>query len=73
MVLVVKNSPVSAGDIRDGSSVPELDPLEEGMATLPVFLPENPIDTGAMATVPGVVKSQTRLKQRSMHSIQVSG
>ena len=34
MALVVKNSPVSTGDIRDPSSIlgPE-DPVEEGMAT----------------------------------------
>ena len=34
MVLVVKNPPVNAGDIRDvGSSLGQEDPLEEGMAT----------------------------------------
>ena len=32
-VLVVKNPPANAGDIRDGSSIPESeDALEEGMA-----------------------------------------
>ena len=34
VVLVVKNPPASAGDIRDGGSIPGLeDPLEEGTAT----------------------------------------
>ena len=36
MVLVIKNPPANAGDIRDVGSVPHLgqeDPLEEGMAT----------------------------------------
>ena len=34
MVLVVKNLPVSAGDIRDMDLIPgSEDPLEEGMAT----------------------------------------
>ena len=34
MVLVVKNSPADAGDIRDvGSSLGWEDPLEEGVAT----------------------------------------
>ena len=34
MVLVVKNPPVNAGDIRNVGSIPGLeDPLEEGMAT----------------------------------------
>ena len=34
MVLVAKNPPVNAGDIRNVGSIPGLeDPLEEGMAT----------------------------------------
>ena len=34
MVLVVKNLPASAGNIRDMASIPGLErPLEEGMAT----------------------------------------
>ena len=34
MVLVIKNPPANAGNIRDVGSIPELeDPLEEGMAT----------------------------------------
>ena len=40
------------------------DPLEEGMSTLSsIFCLENPMDRGTwLATVHGVVKSQTRLK-----------
>ena len=34
MVLVVKDMPANAGDIRDMGSIPgQEDPLEEGMAT----------------------------------------
>ena len=34
VVLVVKNLPVNAGDVRDRGLIPGLgDPLEEGMAT----------------------------------------
>ena len=34
MVLVVKNLPANAGDVRDASSIPESGrPPEEGMAT----------------------------------------
>ena len=34
VVLVVKNLPASAGDVRDTASIPgSEDPLEEGMAT----------------------------------------
>ena len=38
--LVVKNLPADAGDVRDKvRSLGRGDPLEEGMATTPVFLP----------------------------------
>ena len=36
---MVKSLPASAGDLRDGDSLDREDPLEEGMATTPVFLP----------------------------------
>ena len=40
VVLVVKNLPVDAGDVKNmGSVFGWEDPLEEGMATTPVFLP----------------------------------
>ena len=38
--LVVKNTPASAGDVREaGSSLGREGPLEEEMATPPVFVP----------------------------------
>ena len=40
VILVVKNPPASEGDIRDvGSILGSEDPLEEDVATTPVFLP----------------------------------
>ena len=37
---MIKNLSVNAGDIKDSGSIPGSgDPLEEGMATHPVFLP----------------------------------
>ena len=40
MALVVKNPPANAGDTRDAGLIPAWeDPLEEGMAPTPVFLP----------------------------------
>ena len=45
------------------------DSLEEGMATSTVFLPGESMDRGAWwGTVKRVTKSQTGLKQLSMHS-----
>ena len=39
VVLVVKNSPANAGDIRDAGWIPSWkDPLEKGMATHPRIL-----------------------------------
>ena len=38
VLLVVKNPPTSAGDVRDTDSIPGWeDPLEEGMQPTPVF------------------------------------
>ena len=43
VALVVKNLPVNAGDIRDVGLTPGSEnPLEEGMATPPVFLSGDP-------------------------------
>ena len=40
VLLVVKNPPTSAGDVRDTDSIPGWeDPLKEGMQPTPVFLP----------------------------------
>ena len=71
MALVVKNPPVDAGDKRDIGSIPgREDPLEEGMATHSSILAWRiPMDRGAVqATVHGVAKSGTRLKQLSMQA-----
>ena len=47
MVLVVKNMPANAGDIRDTGLVPgREDPLEEGMATHSTSCLKNPMDRG---------------------------
>ena len=64
VVLVVKNPPASAGDIRDGGSIPGLeDPLEEGMTTHSSILAWRiSMDRGAWrVTVHGVANSRTRL------------
>ena len=68
MVLVVKNLPADAGNVRDSALIPgQEDPLEEDMATRSSILnPENLMDRGAWrATVYKVAKSQTRLKSLS--------
>ena len=76
MVLVVKNLPVNAGDVRDMGSIPGLGrfPQKEGIATHSSILAwripwtEEP---GGL-TVHRVTNSQTRLKQLSMHTTSVS-
>ena len=61
---MIKNSPDNVGNIRDMGSVPE---SKAGQPT-PVFLPENPMDRGALwAIVHRVAKSQTQLKLLIMH------
>ena len=71
VVLVVKNSPAKAGDIRDAGSNPGSGRPPRGGHDNPLqysFL-ENPMDTGAwQAMVHRVTKSQTRLKQLSTHT-----
>ena len=65
VALVVKNPPANSEGARDVGSIPALRrSLEEGMATdSSIFCLENPMDRGTwLATVHGVVKSQTRLK-----------
>jgi len=48
MVLVVKNLPANAGDIRNTGSVPWEDPLKKEMATHSSILAwRNPMDRGA--------------------------
>ena len=65
VVLVVKNPPVNAGNIRDVGSIPGLGrfPGGEHGNLLQYSCLENPMDRGAWrTTVHGVAKSQTSLK-----------
>ena len=62
VVLVVKNPPANAGDIRDPSLIPGLGRCPGGGHGNPLQYSclENPMDRGAcQATVHGVVKSWT--------------
>ena len=70
MALVVKNLPANARDIEMWvQSLGWKDPLEEETATHSSIFLENPMDRGAwQAIVHRVAKSQTQLKQLSMHS-----
>ena len=66
---MVKNLPANAGDTRDAGSIPGLarSPGEGNGYALQYSCPENPMDGGAWGTmVPGVAKSQTRLKRLSL-------
>ena len=72
MVLLVKSSPASAGDIRDAGSVPGLgrSPGEGHGNPLQYSCPENPMGRGAWwAMVHRVVKSQTQLNRLSTHNV----
>ena len=62
VVLVVKNPPANAGDVRDAGLIPGLgiSPGEGNGHPLQYSCLENPMDRGAWgATVHGVTKSQT--------------
>ena len=66
VVLVVKNQPANAGDIRDVGSIPGLggSPREGNDNPLQYSCQENSKDRGAWwATVHGVIKSWPRLKR----------
>ena len=68
VVLVVKNPPVNAGNIRDVGSSPGSGrfPGGEHGNLLQYSCLENPMDRGAWrTTVHGVAKSHTQLKQLS--------
>ena len=66
-VLVVKNLPANAGDIRDMGSIPGLERSPRGGHGNPLL--ENPVDRGAyQAIVRGVAKSWTRLRWHSTHT-----
>ena len=62
VVLVIKNPPANAGDIRDEGSTPGSGRSPEGGPGNPLQYSclENPMDRGAI--VHGVAKSQTQLK-----------
>ena len=62
VVLVVKNSPANAGDIRDMGSIPGSGRSPGGGQGKPLqyFCPENPMERGAWgATVHRVAQSRT--------------
>ena len=71
VLLVVKNLPANAGDVRVAGSIPGLGSSSgEGNGNpLQYACLENPMDGGAWrATVHRVTKSRTRLKQFSTHT-----
>ena len=70
MVLVLKNPPANTGDVKDASSIPGSESLQEGNGNpLQDSCLENPVDRGAwQATVHRVTKSWPGLKQLSMHA-----
>ena len=68
---MVKNPPANAGDVKDTDSIPGSGRSPgEGNSSPPQYsCLENPMDRGAWsATVHGVTKSQTRLKQLNTQS-----
>ena len=72
VALVVKNPPAKTGDIRAAGSIPGLErsPEEGNGNPLQNSCLENPMNRGAWrATVYGVAKSRTRLKQLSTHTL----
>ena len=71
MALVVKNLTVNVGDLRDAGSIPGSGRSPGGRHGNPLRYAwlENPTDKGVWwAKVHGVAKSQTQLKQLSMHT-----
>ena len=73
MVLVVKNPPANARDIRDVGSIQELGRSPGGGHSNPLQYSclWNPVDRGAWwATAHGGHNSQTQLKQLSLHTIE---
>ena len=64
MALGVKNTPASAGDVKEAGSIPGSGRSAEGGCGSPLQYSclQNPVDRGAFqATVHGVEKSRTRL------------
>ena len=73
VVLVVKNPPTRAGEVRDVGSIPGSERSPGGGHGNPLQYSclENPMDRGTWwATVHRVAKSRTLLKQLSTHTIQ---
>ena len=71
VVLVVKNLPANAGDVRDSGLNPGLGRSPGGGHgnALQYSCLENPMDRGVwQATAHRVIGSQTRLKRLSMHT-----
>ena len=71
MVLVVKNPPATAGDIRDTGSIPRWrrSPGGGNGNSIQYSCLENPLDRGAWwSMVYGVTKSQPLLKRLRMHA-----
>ena len=71
VVLVMKNLPANAGDVRGAGSIPGSGRPPRGGGSNPLqhSCLESPLDRGAWrATVHGVAKSQTRLKRPSTHA-----
>ena len=74
MVLAVKDLPANAGGASDVDSIPGLRGSPGGGhgTSLQCSCLENPMGRGAWrATVHGVAKSWTQLKQLSIHSLEV--
>ena len=71
VALVVKDLPANAGDSRDTGSIPGEGrfPGEGNGNPLQYSCLKNSMDTEAsQTTIPGVAKTQTRLKQLSPHA-----
>ena len=72
VVLVVKNPPTNAGDVRDASSIPGSGRAPGGGHSNPLQYSclENPMDQGVWwATVHRVTKSWTQLKRLSAQAL----
>ena len=75
VVLVVKNPPANAGDVREVGSIPGWGKSPGGGQGNPLQCSclENPMHRGArQAIIHRMAKSQTRLKQLSMHILKDS-
>ena len=76
VVLVIKNLPASAGDLKDTGSIPRSGRSAGGEHSNPLQYSclENPMYRGAWrATVHRVAQAQTQLKRLSRHACADSG